>query len=417
MTLCFAAGFCLAGTVLTLSEAENLALGYSPRLKSLAAEQKAYEQRSLAQKTQSYPKLTLDGSYRYITTVPEIELPARSMSPVKMGDNTNYSVGPALNWTVWDSGGVKNTYRSAAAAWEAKKHEGEAARLQVLFASRAAYFQVALASEQEELLSDALKLANAQYEDIKLNVKAGTKSRADELKAHQEVLARMRQLSQSKSDKASALRELSAVTGQTGYAGLKIESIDTLLGIFERFERTSLDPKHPGLEALAKYAQSFDYSGRAAGSGNLPKLQLSVKSTLDYPNTTKLESFNQNTAAAAFSWPLFESGASQKRGVENEEYSKAYSGRKNQLESDLKKDWDKALEQLASLKEQKQINDISVLETVELSAITYKAYKTGSISFIEVENANFKALEAKMQSAKTKVQMLMNLAVLASISK
>ncbi|MFH1369192.1 MAG: TolC family protein [Elusimicrobiota bacterium] len=401
---------------LTLGDAEQSAENHSQRLKSLKYEQKAAEERSSYQKTLGYPKLALDGSYRYITSVQEITLPIPNSNPVKFGDNSNYSIGPLLTWTAWDSGGVFNAHKSATAAAEARKNEAEAMRRQVVFSARSAYFQLALAGEQVMLYADALKLSSAQYEDIRINVRAGTKSRADELKAHQEVLARMKQLRQTQADMASALSDLSALTGAE-YAQPKLESLDSMLGRFEPYMDSKLDEKHPALEVFAKSAEASGYAAKSAGSGNWPKVQLSAKSSMDYPNGTKLESYNQNTFSATLNWALFEFGAVKNRVNESENAMSAGLQRRGQALSDFRRDWAKTMEQLSNLRDQKKMNEISVAETDELSKIIYKTYKSGSISFLEVENVNFKALEAKIQSARTKVQMLMNLAVIANLAE
>jgi outer membrane protein TolC len=401
---------------MTLSDAENSAAAYSPRLKAALYEQSAAEERAGTQKTQFYPRLSLDGSYKYVTNVQEIVLPIAGFEPVKFGDNTSYSLGPVAVWTAWDSGVISNAYKSAASAAEAKKNEAEAVRRQIVLAARAAYFQVALSGEQVTLYSDALKLANAQYEDIRVNVKAGTKSRADELQAHQEVLARMKQLRQAQADMASALRDLSSVTGQE-YDSVKLENIDSMLAKFEPYKELKLNENHPNLQMYAKTAESAEYAKRGAGAGGWPKVQLSAKSSVEYPNGNQLESYGQNMLGASFNWTFFEAGAVRKRVNEYENSRSAGLQRREQSLADLKRDWAKTMDQLSNLEDQRKLNEVSVEETGQLSQIIYKTYKTGSISFLEVENANFKALEAKIQSATTKMQMLMNFAVLANLSE
>jgi len=56
-------------------------------------------------------------------------------------------------------------------------------------------------------------------------------------------------------------------------------------------------------------------------------------------------------------------------------------------------------------------------EAEELAGLVYESYKAGRSTFIEVQSANLRELEAKVQSAKTDVQILIQLAVLSSLSK
>ena len=416
LLMLFVSGGYAEQETLLLQEAEKLALGHSHRLRAAAAEQKAFEERAYAQRAQLYPKLTLEGSYRYVTNIPEIAPAMPGASPVRLGDNPNYSIGPALSWTAWDFGGNENSYRSASAFAEAKKNDAGAVELQVLFGLRSAYFRVALSKEQVTLYSDALKLANSQYEDINLNVSAGTKSLADKLKSHQEVIGRTRQLRQAEADLEIALRDLSAAAGND-CSGVELESINSLLERFERYSGSKLNERHPALLSYMKSAESLEYSKRATGSLGLPKILVSAKTSLDYPNGPQLENINQNTFGAALSWPFFDSGASRSRSDELENAKQASLRRGEQALSDMRRDWDNTMSRLLSLKAQDELNKISVRETGQLAQITYKAYRTGSVSFIEVETANFKSLEARMQAAKTKVEILMNLAALAGMAE
>jgi outer membrane protein TolC len=230
------------------------------------------------------------------------------------------------------------------------------------------------------------------------------------------VLSRMKQLRQAKADLETALTELSSVTGKD-YGDVKLESIDSLLLKFEHFRNEKLNENHPALQVYAKTAEAAEYAMRGAGSGRWPKIQLSAKSSLDYPNGMELESYNQNTLGATLNWTLFESGAVNNRIKDSKDTAEASAQRGRQALADFRRDWSKTLSQISNLYDQKQLNDLSVSETDELAQIIYKTYKTGSISFIEVENADFKALEAKIQSAKIKVQILMNLAVLANLAE
>lgn len=406
----------VSAEIITLSDAENSALNYSKKLKSAISEQKSYEDRALVLKTQLYPKLFLDGSYKHIASVQEIALPVPGFPPVKLGDNTNYSLGPQATWTLLDFGATINTFKAAYAVAQAKQSEADAAKNNVLLSVRLAYFYVCLAEEQMALYTDALKLANTQYDDIRLNVRAGTKSLTDELKSHQEVISKMKQLRQSKSELALANKSLSALMGREFEEAVP-DKIDSLIEKFEIFLKSKLNTQHPGIMIYQKYAEASKYSKQAASSIRWPRVQLSARSSIEYPNGAKLEAYNQTVLGAALNWPLFESGASTRRLDEYESASKAGFQRAEQALSDLKSERDKTIIELENLYDQKKLNDISISETERISEILYSSYKAGSLSYIEIENANFKALEAKIQAARTKVQILINLAILASMSQ
>jgi len=425
---------------LNLADSEKNAQNNSSRLKSLLYEQNAAGSRAEELRTQFYPRLSFDGTYKYLTAVQEILVPLPGVGALQFGDHNNYSVGPQLSWMAWDSGARNGSYRSAAAAAEAKSLLAEAARSQVLLSARASYFRVALAGEQVTLYADSLKLAEAQYADIQINVRAGTRSLSDELFAHQAVLARMKELRQARADMASALRDLAAITSQdfqcdvsapvdsrvTGpfpesvsspTAIVKIESIDSLLDKFEPLSKTKLNENLPGIKTYSKSAEAAVFARRGAGADKWPRLQLLARSSIEYPNGNQPVSYNQNAFGATLNWSLFESGLTNKREAEQESESNSALELEKQARSDYARDWDKITDQLANLEEQRKINEIAVSEAARLAEITYKSYTAGSATYLEVEDANFKSLEAKIESASTKVQILLNLAGLASLGE
>ncbi len=425
---------------LELGDCETNAKNSSPQLKSLVYEQSAAEMRAQELKTQYYPTLSFDGSYKYLSEIQEVVVPIRGFGSLQLGEHDNYSVGPTLAWTALDFGARSGSYRSAFAAAEAKKLQAQAAESRLLLDARSAYFRVALAGEQVTLYADSLKLANAQYNDIKINVHAGTRSLLDELSAHQEVLTRMKQLRQARADMASALRDLAAITGQdyacdvsapldARAAGtlpdsvsgptsiVKLESIDSLLDKFEPYAKTRLNDNHPGIKTYSKSEESAIFAKRGIEADKWPKVQLSARSSLEYPNGNQAVDYNQNALGVTLNWTLFESGLTNKRAAEQESESRSAGELEKQARTDYSRDWNKTTDQLLNLEEQRKINDISVSESAQLADITYKSYNAGSATYLEVEDANFKSLEAKIDSATTKVQILLNLATLASLSE
>ncbi|NTV52639.1 MAG: TolC family protein, partial [Candidatus Firestonebacteria bacterium] len=178
---------------LTLAQAEEQALAFSPALKAKRAELAASEAKVDAQTALLWPRLTLEGSWRYVTEVPELSiLPGRPALP--FGDHNNYSVGPMLSWNFWDAGGAYYARLTARSAQQAKADEVQGLERSLKLQVRTAYFQAQMASAQVRLLVDAFKLFNAQYQDIRTQYRAGASTRIDSLSSHQDLLSSQRQL-------------------------------------------------------------------------------------------------------------------------------------------------------------------------------------------------------------------------------
>ncbi|MFC1501297.1 TolC family protein [Elusimicrobiota bacterium] len=290
---------------------------------------------------------------------------------------------------------------------------------EVLLRSRLAYFQLGQAIEQYILVSDALKLSESQYKDIKLNVKAGSKSRKDELMAHQEVLFRKQQLNQAQADYEIALNNLSLITGISYdmQNTLKIDTQDTLYKQFANYKNSEFWDSHPNIQSINEISQSYMLASKARMSNLGARITITAKSSRDYPNGPTLEEFNQNIIGANVSFPLFESGNSRNAAKENKYLSKSFKEKKEQALKNLKNQWEKIKIQIDTLEDQKLLSAQAVKESKELTNMTYNAYKAGAATFLEVQNANYRFLESKINLSQINFRLLSNLAYMASMSK
>jgi outer membrane protein TolC len=96
--------------------------------------------------------------------------------------------------------------------------------------------------------------------------------------------------------------------------------------------------------------------------------------------------------------------------------SQSYLANLDQAKFDLWRDWNKAGDSLRSLEYQQDLNVTAVSETQELAGLTYGAYRAGTVRYLEVQTANFQALDAKIQAASNDVEILMQLSILSSLA-
>lgn len=422
-----------------LDEGIRAALDKSDRLKAVEREYAAAGQKSAGTAGVLLPRLSIDASYRYVAEVPEMTL-VQNRPPVKFGDNENWSVGPAATWTVWDWGSAYMGWRSVSALTGAKSEEVALTRRQIRLAASTAYCQVQVALEASRLLADSLKLAQDQYREVSLRLKAGSASKLDILLAHQDVLARRREFAQARTALGSALQDLFAMTGTgTGMdtsfpldpvtaAALPADaSAPTLVVAFDPMElsgtalaesaRRGPDPAYPGVKYYSRMAESSRNAANGVLASNLPSISLSAKASRDYPNGPVLEEIDQRMALAVVSFPVFEWGRRGREEWEYREKTKAFEERRDLASVELLRDWHKASDALAGLSVQREVNRQASAETAELARLTYDAYKTGQARFTEVQAANLRALQARVQEVRTKSETLVQLAVIRNLSK
>ncbi len=435
----------LAGTAqagefsLTLKDAEQSALAVSNQFRSAKFSAEAAAAGAAAAGSLLNPRLSLEGSVRYNAVVPAIAMPAALGGGRPLGDNWNYSVGPSASWTFYDGGSLRSGRDSARRSAAARSAEAGNARRQVLLRARTAYFQLQLALERVYLIGENLQLSLSQLKDITLGAKAGTLSRLDEIRARQETTARRRDLLLARADLSAALRELSFATGVELPAGaalpldarmagrsygdaepatlfVKAEPYEAILSRLLPSAKGGLDKELPSVKALEETALAYKASAGVYKADKLPRLTLGARSSLDYPNGPNLYTFMQNSASLALSLPLFESGRSAEKEKENELNSKAALEKRDEAALAAAKDFDKAQDAFKALLAEQALNIEAVDDAAEAARLAYAAYKAGGGTWLDVESANLKELQAKTTAATTDAEILMKLAILDNLT-
>lgn len=411
------------GMSLLLNDVETQALTSSYYSKALGAEIDAAKNKIKAANSFIYPKLVLDANYKYINEVPSLNLPGGARSA--FGDNHNYSIGPLLSWTVWDSGSSREYLKSAKANGDSKEAEKKLSETNLLLKARLAYFKVQLRQEQLRLVTDSLKLAESQYRDIKNKVGAGSSTRIDLLSAHKEVLNLKIQSRQLQTDLSNELRDIFTITGIDSpkeiSTTLKVDSINDTLKKFIKYDnkiitKNDLD-QHPLIKIHSSNAQAMRATSEGLSSNNYPKITIFAKTSIDYPNGPVLESIHQNTIGLNLSIPLFDKGRTGLEATEKMNMAVASDNRREQARVDLFNDWEKSKDQLKGLQDKIIIYQKAIVESEERARLIYSSYRFGRSSFLEVQSSNLHALDLKVQSTANDIQILIQLAYLASISE
>lgn len=419
----------------TLQFAEESAMAASNQYKSALLSAEAAEAAAKAASSPLYPRFALEGGLRYNSEVTEMKI---GLIRRPLGDNWNYTFGPSAYYTLFDGGSLRNFYEAAGKNAAARKAEAEQIRRQTVLRARAAYFQMRLALEKVYLIGENLQLALSQLKDMELSVKAGTRSRLDGIRARQETTARRRDLLRARSELSSALRELAFTAGfelngdvslpldarmagrdyggEAGGVYVKADMYGDMFGRMAGAATLLADPSPPSADALENAAAAFRLSAEAYRAEWQPRLNLWARSSVDYPNGPNLYSFTQNSASLSLSLPLFESGRSEEKRREGELSAKAALERRDEVLRAAGKDFYQARDAYRALLAEQTLNIGAVEEAEEAARLAYEAYKTGSGTWLEVESANLKILQARTIAASTNAGILLKLALLDSLS-
>ncbi len=423
---------------LSLAQAEEAARAHALDAKAAAADSAAARDGADAQFAALVPRLTLDGYDKYQTEVPRFSA-APGVPPQPYGANRATSIGPTLTWTLWDEGALYRTWKSQKEGARSREEVERLTGVLATQAARLAYVQAQLAREKVRLLADSVALADAQYADVEKRLNAGAASRIDSLSSHQEDLQRRKDFYAAQSDLSGALRSLFQLTGLG--AGLDLTRpvdvrVSTALpsGLPEPTVRVVFDSlaetppplaqaeaaegpavDHPAAASYARTAESARLAAAAVAAGLWPKIVFSGSIDYQYPNGPVLQYVTQKSAGLSASMPLFDMRQTSRLSRQQTRLAEAAELRRALAVEQLSRDWDKAKAALAALRDQQALDAAAVTESEELARLVYLSYKAGRSHYLDVQTYDLAALQAKVNAAQTRAQILIQLAALAEL--
>jgi multidrug efflux system outer membrane protein len=423
---------------LSLADLTQAALKNSPKLESARLSALSAQSEAHSAGAAEFPRISAMGNYFYQTTIPDLQV--SPMAPaIPFGFHDNWSAYANLSFDLWDFRSLHNQANSLDTLAQSQDQAYAAAKRQLLLAVRMAYFQAQINLEQVRLLGDSLKVAQAQYADISHQAKYGTASKLDLLSSHQEVLSYQRSFSQAQAALAGSLRDLFDLVGvkepgdfsapldarmegklpegtDAPTVWISMDPKDTSLVALLGEAQEAPDDSVPQLKTYAFLAESARFAADSVASQMLPKVTLSGQAGWQNPIGPINETIQQNIVSVTASMPLFDWGQILDDSDSKRKQSQAYLKNLDQAQTDLWRDWNKAQDQLRTIKYQQGLNQTAVAETQELSRLTYASYRAGQSKFLEVQTANFQALTAAVQDVANDIQMLMQLSVLSSLA-
>ncbi|MDR0734527.1 MAG: TolC family protein [Elusimicrobiota bacterium] len=422
-------------SALTLAQCSRDALAHSPRVKQLRARAAAQKRLYQSAGAAYYPSLYFDAGGGWVSQTPEINLGPLSM---KFGDNWSYSAGPSLEYILFDYGGRSGAAASARSAWQAAEREAAFAQKTALLDARRAYFKVQEDLENIYLTAGQLKAAQKQLADVRAAFKAGGKSRLDvSLALKQELKARVN-ISAARSALGAHLRDLFTLTGSDygidplyptdwraapdardtpATAFVRADGLEETLKTFAPFSAFIFDEDIPALAALEDMERYYSSLARSLEAGLYPRIALSGGAYLQYPNGPVNENVFLGRAGISMRMPLYEASKTRGQSAAQKNMAEAERRRKEDLGESLRNMFFSSQGMLGALKDQARLAQGMIAAAREAAALTYEAYKAGSLTFLEVDNANLALLESQIALADIYIQTLGNMAVLDNLGR
>lgn len=409
-------------SVLTLNELESEMLNQSLDIKIKGYEVDAAKEKREALPSNYIPKLTLDGSFKYLSEIPEINMaPGRTL---KFGDNENYSIGPTLSMTVFDFNSKANLQTSLDKNLSSKENEAKSLKANILFKVRYHYLNLVFLLEKRNLISESLKVANKQLKDVLSKNRFGSGSKLDLLTAQKEVHELESQLKEINFNVTAEQTELYKITFHQKIKDANLidstNRLENLIDLQNRFLNYQKFIQDAGSNAKVKsikdLSESFESQAHSINKQRYPKINLIARTSLDYPNGPDLTAFNQNTIGVSLSMPLFDGGEISHNVNEKNLQAMALKTQARNEERNINESIFLATKRIENLQEQNEIIQKKIDESSEIAQLMYKSYQDGRATFIEVERANVKRRESKLSLSSNQYQIILNLIQLANVA-
>jgi outer membrane protein TolC len=160
---------------------------------------------------------------------------------------------------------------------------------------------------------------------------------------------------------------------------------------------STLDLEHPQLQLLQYQIFATDLKRQSIESSYWPKLQLSLRSSLDYPNGPKLERYNQNALMLSFSMPIWDGYHRTEQINSLMNVKRSLELQKEQVQHDLQGAMQKLITSISQLEEEIKVARDGTKDAEDLAKLTYQSYINGKTKYLDVQSANVRVLEWKTQ--------------------
>jgi len=198
---------------------------------------------------------------------------------------------------------------------------------------------------------------------------------------------------------------------------IEADSIEKTLSALSPAASMEFDQDSPRLSAMESMKEYYEYLSEQSRSALQPKLILNAGAYLQYPNGPIKESVFLGKAGASFSLPLFEGGKNSSQAKAKKHEADAAGHDKEDTRQTLLLLFKISKDSLYGLSNEEKILKEMIKDAEETSKLAYEAYKAGSVTFLEVDNANLQLLESRIALSDLEISKLNSLAAIDSLGK
>lgn len=354
------------------------------------------------------PKLSLYGSYNYMSKIPEIQmsLPVGGTTinrTIQTGSNDNWNFRASLSQTLFDWGRMFLAPEVTGKGLEAAKMEWEQVKAQALLNLNQAFYSVILSKKVMETNEESYKLAEENIKLADSRLKAGAGSSFDSLRAKVRGSNIKPMINKSKNNYELAQQNLKNILALPLSTEISIDGdfkeVDTQSGVFkaEIFET-----------ALKKAVLTRVEIKKAKTRKEMTEVSLALTSTFDKPLLAGSFSYNyQNPYFSQLAWveswnaglvlsiPIFDGFSNAGKYKQAEAAVRSAELGKAQIESLIELEVKQAVLNLNDANERISSQGESVKQAEAYYKIAETSYNSGVNTNYDVMDAHLSLLTAR----------------------
>jgi outer membrane protein TolC len=290
---------------LTLAEAVDRAREYSPRLAQLRSLEDAAAAGTRGARAQRMPVIDLSAGYTRRSDVPEFSAPDPAGGTQVIFPNIpdNYRTRLGFSLPIYTGGRLENGVAAAGHEQGAAAHDVESGVGDTALETRAAYWDLVAAREEERVLREAIASYEAHLKDTRDREQAGMAARNDVLAVQVDrdraELARLRAANAAEVANANLIRVLGLPDGARVDPADPLDAPEIPPSDLEALVAHAFDAR-PERAALKERIAAADARAQAQRAGTRP--QASLQGGYDYSNPNRL--IVPNTATWQDTWDI-----------------------------------------------------------------------------------------------------------------
>lgn len=383
-----------SNTVLTLDKALSIALAYHPSVFQAEQALVAATAQVYQAKAAYWPQLSANaGESRSTANV--------SGAPESNHANNSFNGSLGLDLLVYDFGKTPALVRQAYARQIAAAESLRAARSDLAFSVRTAFYDLGKTLELAQVSEDAVRQYKDHLDQVQAFQEVGRRTRYDVTKSEVDLGNARLSLITAKnnvSDARAALNRNLGLAEEPGYSVRAAES-RTFSDVPAEQLMTQARQNHPGLRLLQAQERVANAAVDEAIASLYPEIGLQAKYGLGgghFPLTWNwsgaLQSSLQLFTGRQQTWNI-EAALAQLRSARSK-----VADREQQIYQDLKN----ALNQLDSSKQRLSLTDLLVRQAQESLDLVNERYKIGAAAAVEVTDAQVALTSARAEQVKAK---------------